>query len=269
MNTRDRNTNVVDPNDRWLHRVGGISAFVLVAGYLLTFPLYAWVGDPPKDDVAAQLTYFAQHTTGWWAIVFLMVFTDLLLIPIFFGLYMALKHVNKGLMLLAVAFKAFLFVILDLAVTWTAYPALIASGSNYGDAATDAERAALVAAAAYPSAIIESPVGGVYAILIPSLGVLFAGLVMFKSVFGKTVGYIAVATGLTGILFMGSYFVESLYVLRIVNALFATAFYLLAGYRLVSLVRERRPGNVAARPTDTIAQSIDRTKNDAAPARVI
>ena len=237
MNTQNRMTSAVDPEGKWLYRVGAVAAFVLVIGYLLTFPVYGWVGDPPTSGVAAQVAYFAEHAAGWWVIVFLMVATDLLLVPIFFGLYMALKHINKGLMLVALTFKAFLFVILDLAVTWTAYSALITSGVAYGAAATEAQRAAYVAAAAYPSAMLVSPLFGTYAILIPSLGVLFAGLVMFKGVFNKGTAYVALAVGLTGILFMGRYFLEPLAVLRYINALLATAFYLLAGFRLYRLGR--------------------------------
>jgi len=237
MNTQNRITSAVDPEGKWLYRVGGISAFILVVGYLLTFPIYGWIGDPPPSGVEAQLAYFAEHAAGWWAIVFLMVSTDLLLVPIFFGLYMALKHVNRGLMLVALTFKAFLFVALDLAVTWTAYSTLITSGVSYGAAATDAQRATLVAAAAYPSAILKSPMSGAYAILIPSLGVLFAGLVMLKGRSDKAAGYVALAVGLTGILFMGSYFADGLAVLRYINALLATVFYLLVGVWLYRLGR--------------------------------
>ena len=225
----------VDPEGKWFYRVSGIAAFVLVVGYFLTFPIYFWVGDQPASGVEAQLAYFADHTAGWWAIVFLMVFTDLLIVPIFFGIYMALKHVNKGLIFMALAFKAFLFVILDLAVTWTAYSTMIIAGVQYGAAATEAQRAALAAAAASASAMLVSPLLGTYAILIPSLGVLFAGLVMLKGVFTRATAYVALAVGLTGILFMGSYIIDGLAVLRYINALLAAVFYLLAGYRLYKL----------------------------------
>lgn len=238
MNEETQRT--VDPEGKWMYRVAGISAIVLVVGYFLTFPIYFWVGDQPAAGVEAQLTYFAEHTTGWWAIVFLMVATDLLLVPIFFGIYLALKHINKGLMLVALAFKACLFVILDLAVTWTAYSTMIVAGVKYGAATTEAQRAAMAAAAAYSSAILESPLLGTYAILIPSLGVLFAGLVMLKGVFSKTAAYVALATGLTGILFMGSYVAAGLAVLRYINALLAAVFYLLVGIRLYRLSRQMK-----------------------------
>jgi hypothetical protein len=235
MNTQNLMVNSVDPEGKWFYRLSGIAAFVLVVGYFLTFPIYFWVGDQPASGVEAQLAYFAEHAGGWWAIVFLMVITDLLLVPIFFGIYLALKHVNKGLMLVALAFKAFLFVILDLAVTWTAFSTMIIAGVQYGAAATEAQRAAMAAVAAYPSAILVSPLLATYAIVIPSLGVLFAGLVMLKGVFNKVTAYLALAVGLTGILYLGSFFIDGMAVLRYINAFLAMFFYLLVGYQLYKL----------------------------------
>ena len=41
--------------------------------------------------------------------------------------------------------------------------------------------------------------------------------------------------GLVGIIYMGSFFIDGLEVLRIINALLATFFYLLVGIRLYKL----------------------------------
>jgi hypothetical protein len=79
---------------------------------------------------------------------------------------------------------------------------------------------------------------GAYAILIPSLGVLLTGLVMLRDIFNKTTAYLALAMGITGIIFMGSYVVGALNVFRIINALLATVWYLLIGYRLYRLGRQ-------------------------------
>jgi hypothetical protein len=228
----------VDLDEKWSYRVGSISAFALFIGYLITFPVYAWVGDAPPSGVEAQLAYFAEHATGWRLILGLMVFTDLLLVPIFLALYQALKGVGKSMMLLAIACQG-LFVVLDLALTWTNYAALITLGSNYATATTFAQRAVLVASAGYPSTMLDTPLFGAYAILIPSLGILLTGLVMLRGIFNKPTAYFALATGITGIVFMGSYIADALYVIRIVNAFLATTWYLLAGYRLYRLGQVR------------------------------
>lgn len=237
MSTQRITANAAEQDGNWLYRVGGISAFVLVIGYLLTFPIYASVGDAPPTGVEDQLKYFAGHSTGWWMIMGLMVFTDLLYLPIFLSLYQALKGLNKGAVLIG-TLLAGLFVALDLAITWTAYSALITSGTHYAAATSDAQRAVFVAAAAYPSAMLDSPLAGTYAILIPSLGILLIGLVMLRGIFNKTTAYWALAVGLTGIVFMGSYAVGALAVVRIINALLATIWYLLVGFRLYRLAQQ-------------------------------
>lgn len=224
----------MDASDKWLYRVGGVSAFILVVGYLLTFPIYAWVGDAPSSNVEAQLAYFAEHSAGWWAILGLMVVTDLLYIPIFLTLYQALKEVNQGAMIMAGAMMG-LFVTLDLSLTWTSYSSLIISGGLYASAVTEAQKAALVASAGHPSTMLDSPILGTYAILIPSLGFLIFGLVMRKGNLGKTATYLALIVGITGIIFMGSYFVEALAVFRIVNALLATAWFIVTGWKFYRL----------------------------------
>jgi hypothetical protein len=234
MNAQSILVHAVDPNGKWIYRVGGIAAFILVVGYLITFPVYIWLGDAPPNGVEAQLVYFSEHGVGWWVILGLMVFTDLLMIPIFLALYQALKGINRNTMLLAIACKG-LFIALDLAVTWTAYSTLIMAGANYA-AVTDAtQRAVFLAAAAYPSAILNSPMSGTYAILIPSTGVLLAGLVMLSGVFNKTTAYLALATGVTGMIFMGSYVIDALYGFRYINALLAMIWYLFVGIRLYKL----------------------------------
>lgn len=77
------------------------------------------------------------------------------------ALYFALKEVNWNAMLLAAAF-VFLFVVLDLAVTWPNYAALIILGGKYASATNDVQRAAYVAAANYPSAVVTSRLEVVY-----------------------------------------------------------------------------------------------------------
>ena len=237
MSTQTMTANATQQDGKWLYRIGSISAFVLVIGYLLTFPIYAWVGDAPPTGVEARLNYFAGHATGWWMILGLMVFTDLLYLPIFLSLYQALKGVNKGAVQIG-TLLAGLFVVLDLALTWTSYSALIISGSHYAAATSDAQRAVFVAAAAYPSAMLDSPLLGTYAILFPSLGILLIGLVMLRGIFNKTTAYLALVVGLTGIVFMGSYAVGALAVFRIINALLATVWYLLVGFRLYRLAQQ-------------------------------
>lgn len=140
MSTEKMRVHAVDPAGKWLYRVGGICALVLGIAYLITIPLYAHVGAPPSGG-EAWLKYLAEKTTKWWTILGLSVFTDLLSVPVALALYLALQGVTRSAMLVATAFVG-LFIVLDLAVTWTNYASLLTLSGNYAAATNDAQRVA-------------------------------------------------------------------------------------------------------------------------------
>jgi hypothetical protein len=224
----------VDADGGWLYRVGGVSALLLGLGYIVTIPLYVYAGAPPHE-AEAWLTYLAGKTTVWWAILGLSVFTDLLFIPLALALYLALKGVKRNVTLLATAL-VLLFVGLDLAVTWPNYAALTTLGDRYASATTDAQRAAYVVVAQYPSAVLASTLEAVYSILILSLGILLIGLVMREGVFGKTTAYLGMVTGLLGIVSVaGPFVIPALSAAIILTSALTTLWILLVGFKLVRL----------------------------------
>jgi hypothetical protein len=223
----------VDPDGNWLYRVGGISALVLGLGYILTIPLYAFVGAPPSGG-EAWLQYLDGKTTAWWAILGLSVLTDFLFVPVALALYLALKGANRNVMLVATAFVG-LFTVLDLAVTWPNYAALIRLSGPYAAATSDAQRAATVAAANYAAAVLPYSLA-VYSILVLSFGILLTGLVMLKGIFSKSTAYLGVATGILGIVsVVGPLFASALSGTIILTSVLTTAWVMLAGYRLYRL----------------------------------
>src|SRR6516225_1652390 len=116
-------------------------------GYIIIFPLYAYVG-PPPSGADAWFKYLPGKTTAWWVIVGLSVFTDFLFVPLALALYLALKGCNRNAMLLAVAFVG-LFVVLDLAVTWSHYASILTLYGKYSIATDDVQRGGFLAAANY------------------------------------------------------------------------------------------------------------------------
>lgn len=234
MNTQKMMVNAVDPEGKWLYRVGGIAALILGIGYVITIPLYASVGTAPSG-VEARLAYLAENAVGWWAIFGLMVLTDFLFVPVALSLYLTLKGSNKNVMLVAIACVG-LFVVLDLAVTWTSYATLITLSGNYAAAPTSAQRAVFVAAASYPAAVLDSIMTGICAILTLSLGILLIGLVMLKGVFNKLTAYLGLLTGISGIVaVVGPLFISALGAATMINALLATVWILLVSVRLYQL----------------------------------
>lgn len=222
------------PPERSLYRAGGLASITIFAGYLLTIPVYMAVGEKPTE-VAAQLAYFGTHASGWWVILGLMVFTDLLYVPVWLALYQGLVRINRLAMQTALAFQA-LFVMLDLAVTWTAFGALIHLGTRYLAAGDPAGREALVAAAAFPSGVLETPTAVLYAIVFPSAGTLVAGLVLLRGPLGKTASYLALVAGVTGLLAAAPLMAgETARWPHVLSALLATLWHLVIGIRLLNL----------------------------------
>jgi hypothetical protein len=219
--------NAIDA-DRAFYRTGGISAILIGTAYVATVVLYAGVGPLPSGG-QASLEYLAGKTTVWWAILGLSVLTDLLFVPVAFALYFALKDLSRNAMLLATALVG-AFVVLDLAVTWSNYASLIVLSGDFAAATTDAQRVADIAAATYASAVLASPLERVYAIVILSSGILVISLVMLKGVFGKITAYLGVAIGVLGLVSLAG-----LGVTIIMNAIFATIWVFLVGYRLYRL----------------------------------
>ena len=212
------------------YRVGSIAALLLGIGYVIIIPLYAHVGAPPNGG-EAWFKYLPGKTTVWWTILGLSVFTDFLYMPVAFALYLALKELNRNVMLLATAFVG-LFVALDLAVTWSHYASILILYRNYTTATDDAHRASYIAAANYASAMLNSPLEIVYAIVTLSSGILLIGFVMLRGAF-KITAYLALGTGVLGILSLTGFSFAI-----IGNALLATAWLFFAGYRLYRLAQE-------------------------------
>jgi hypothetical protein len=217
-----------DVEHKHWYRVGGVAALVLGVAYIIIAPLYARVGAPPIGG-EAWFKYLPGKTTIWWAILALSVLTDLLFVPVALALCLALKEINRNAMLLATAFVG-LFVVLDLAVTWSHYSSILILYSNYSRATDDVQRAGYIAAANYASAVLASPLEIVYAILTLSFGILVIGFVMLRGVFNKITAYLGLATGILGILALTGFGP-----IIITNALFATAWVLFVGYRLYRL----------------------------------
>src|SRR6266496_1673213 len=222
MSAHEIIVNEVNPDGKWLYRAGGISAIVFVIAYIVIIALYVPVGKPSGAE--AWLMSMAGNTTAWWAILGLSVLTDFLLVPIALSLYVALKGINKNAMLAATAFVG-LFIVLDLALTWTNYASLIALSGNYAAATNDAQRAVFVTAATYPSSVVDSNLLFVYNSLTLAVGILMTGFVMLKGIFSKGTAYLGVVTGILGILSA----------MIILVSILTTVWVFFVGYRLYRL----------------------------------
>src|SRR5260370_24504660 len=120
----------IDVEQEQWYRVGGIAALVLGVAYIIIVAWYARVRATPTGGGEAWFQYLPGKTMVWWAILGLSVLTDFLFVPVAFALYLALKEANRNAMLLATAFVG-LFVVLDLAVTWSHYASMLILFSQF------------------------------------------------------------------------------------------------------------------------------------------
>jgi hypothetical protein len=136
-----------------------------------------------------------------------------------------------------------LFVVLDLAVTWTNYAALMALGSRYLKALTEVQKSSILTTAEPVSAILHSKLLFVYNSLTLAAGILFTGIVMLCASFGKASAYLGIATGCVGVLAVVSSFFTTALNSAIVLASCLTALWVfVVGYqfcRRASTVRTR------------------------------
>jgi hypothetical protein len=226
-------------DDRTLYRVGGLAALGIGIGYVVIIPIYIAVGAPPTG-AEAWLTYLAGKTAPWWAILGLSVLTDLLFVPLALTLYRALRRIDRNTMALAAAFML-LFVGVDLAVTWTNYAVLISLADQYAGA-TDVERTAQLAAATSASVVLSSTLEAVYSIGILAVGILLIGIVSYQSAIGRAAAWLAIATGILGIVaVVGSLLIRGLSAIAILASLLTTIWLFVVGYRLLQMARSGYP----------------------------
>ena len=225
----------VDPDRRALYRIGAASALAVGTLYVVITGLFASAGGRARGR-GGMARLPRRQKSVWWAITGLSVLTDILYLPVALALYVALRRVDRNAMLVGAALLA-LFVVLDLAVTWPNYAALITLSSDATNA-TDAERAVFVAAATYPSAILASALFPVYVILVPALGILAIGVVMLRGGFARAAGYIGVATGVLGtVAVVGGLIIDAVGLLAILTALLTTVWFVVVGYWLLGTAR--------------------------------
>jgi hypothetical protein len=236
-------------DEKWMYRVGGISALTLGIAYIIIIPLFAHAGAPPTGG-EVWLKYLQGKTTVWWTILSLCVVTDFLYIPVALALYFALERDNRGAMLLASAFVG-LFVTLDLAVTWENYAVLLTLSGLYTGVTNEIQQAGYVAAANYASAVLASPLEVFYAIVDLSIGIFIIGFVMLKEggIFKRTTAYLGLAAGVFGFISVGRFFIAVM-----LHTALVTIWFLFVGYRLCRLGFDHSDVNRTVKDT---SQAVD------------
>jgi len=221
------------------YRVGGISALGIAAAYVAIAVLYVVGGAWPADG-EGWLAYLAAHSLLWWTALAFSVTTDLLVTPVVWAIYLALRGINKTATIAGCIFLLVL-VAVDLTIVWPGCYSLLSLSSRYMSSVSDAERQLFVAAASGTYQTLSSPWILESEVLFPSMGTLIIGLVTMKVAFRKVVGHLGVLTGAVGaITAVGLPFSEEFGIGVFVTFVLVTFWFFLVGLELLALERSRR-----------------------------
>jgi hypothetical protein len=196
---------------KFLYRVVGYSGIAIAIGYFFITIGFVMSGTPLPTNSTAWVTYLEGKNAIWWGIIWLSIITDILYLPVAYGLYEYLKKTNRGFILISgVLFT--LFVFLELAITWSNYPTLLKLVNEYNLATSDMQRTFYLSAIEFASTEFQTPITAFYTIFIPSLATILSSFVMLKSKrFGNLIPYIGFISGICNALsVIGGYFYEPL-----------------------------------------------------------
>jgi hypothetical protein len=213
---------------------------MLIAGaaILMVAVLSVLLGPPPSGS-EEYLKALAGHTLLARLNFGLFAMADFMLLLGTLALYLSLNRVAKNAMLLASGLLA-LFVVLDLAITELNSLTLVALTERYAAAASDAQRAAYVAAADY--ALATLPIGTFISYFVSSVGLLIVSVVMLKGIFSKATAYAGLVAAAAGII-AGFYLVLPVLAALLTPSLLAFGLWaILAGARLCKLGRQPAEG---------------------------
>jgi hypothetical protein len=195
----------IPPDPRWnrIYRIAGLAMLPVGVLYLLlgVFTVSLRI---PVTPGTVNLPAFAAHLTGGTVTFVLFMVTDLLLIPALLALYLALRGVNRPIVLVGSALLA-VFIGLDLLATEPNWLNLYALAYDYVHASSPVQAAGYLASAKTALALV--PITNALSYGLSSAGLLLISLALLRSVFGRPVARIGVGINAAGVLAGIGYFV--------------------------------------------------------------
>jgi hypothetical protein len=177
-----------------LYAVAALSSVLMLATIPAAVVVYLIWPPPFGEDAQAWFTLYQESwLRGLLGLDLLFLLSNVLMIPLYVALFVALRKASESLMVLALSLG---FVgLASYFSSNTAFQMLILS-NRYSDASTDAERASLLAAGEAMMATFEGTAFNVYYVL-SAIALLLIAVVMLRStVFSKRTAYVGLIAGL-------------------------------------------------------------------------
>ena len=185
-------TEKIEPTWRWLYKLGSVAALASVLIIPITVAVYIlW---PPAGSVIGHFEQFQRNwLVGLLGMDLLYLLTNIVLIPTWLALYVALRRANASLMALALTLG-----LVGTVALITARPILEmqALSARYAAATTAAQQATYLAAGEALLAIYHGTAFNTH-YLLGTIALLIVSVVMINSEsFGRRIAYLGIAANL-------------------------------------------------------------------------
>lgn len=192
MENQVTNTKTSDSDWKSLYKIGGIAAVLMFV--LTLIQSLVFITNPPPSTVIDYFTLFQKNKIlGLLDLDFLLIVINILLIFIYLALYTALKRFNKSYTAIAL--------VIGLVGTTLFFASreatfgMLSLSNQYATAATDAERAMLLAAGQALLTIYNGTAFDLSYVLGGIVVLIFSVVMLQSNVFSKATAYLGITMG--------------------------------------------------------------------------
>jgi hypothetical protein len=181
-----------DTQWHWIFKLGGIAAMLGVM--IIPIQIIVFTISPPPTLVNEWFILFQKSPLlGLLNMDLLYLINNVLLIPIYLALYVALKPASE-----AIVFTALILGLIGITVYFPSNPAfeMLTLSNQYAIATTESQQSILLAAGQALILQIEGTAFLVYYVLNAISLLLFATVMLHSSIFGRNTAYAGISAGI-------------------------------------------------------------------------
>lgn len=228
--TNPTKNNEMAPYDwNWLYRIGGYAALLMFV--LIPIQIVIFIAWPPPQTVADYFTLFQQNRLlGLLDLDLLLIVDNLLSIPLYLALYIALRRKSESFVLIATVL-GLLSITLYL-VSREATFSMLTLSNQYTAAAAEAQRQIFLAAGQVMLVSYNGTVFNISYILGAAALIILSVIMLQSNLFSKAIVYLGLAAN---IIAFGLYIPTVGIFISVISVVFLWAWDLLIALRLLRL----------------------------------
>ncbi len=190
---QDTNTETSDSDWKGLYRVGAVAALLMFV--LTLIQSFVFITNPPPSTVIDYFTLFQKsQILGLLDLDLLLIVINILLIPIYLALYVALSRFSKSYMTIALAIG-----LIGTTLFFASREAtfgMLSLSNQYAATSTDTERAILLAAGQTLLTIYNGTAFDLSYIFGGVVILIFSVVMLQSNIFSKATAYIGIVMGI-------------------------------------------------------------------------